>query len=160
MGSKINMADIYSRIHFPQMRQILIFALKNLSNKEAQMKEWVSSTAAHRFWDTMKFDIDVIYNDLNLHENPEDQLGYSLVSQEEIDVMQSVIKALDAVYDQIGPKQPDSAYINSPLWDEVVESAQAALEVFLANEEEARKINPHPWSGEQNWGDVSSNSTS
>ena len=143
--------NIYSNVKFPQMRQILIFAIQSLSDRETQMREWISSTAVHRFWDTMKFDIDVIYHDLDLDSIPEDQLGYSLMDQEEINIIKPLTDALDAVCDRIGFRQPDSAYIISPLWDDVVHAAKAAFDIFMANEEKAKQTNPYPWNGEDDW---------
>jgi len=147
--------NIYSRVRFPQMRQILLFSLKDLSDNKLQLQEWVSKTAKHRFWDTMRFDINVIYYDLGFEmdedEKAEDKIGYSLVDESECRAMEPVVKALDDVYDIIGPEQPDSAYIDSPLWDEVVRASGAALKVFLANEAKAKAKTTRYWQNEDDW---------
>jgi len=143
--------NIYSRVRFPQFRQFLILSLKTFSNKRMQLEEWPSSTAKHRFWDSMQFYIDLIYNDLDLDDSASDQIGYSLVDESECRAMEPVVKALDDVYDIIGPKQPDSAYIDSPLWDEVVRASGAALKVFLANEAKAKAKTTRYWQNEDDW---------
>ena len=83
-----------------------------------------------------------------MHTSVEEQIDYVLVDHDEVNSIKPVIKTLDVVYDQIGPEQPDLAYINSPLWDDVVKAAQAAFNVFITNEEKAYQIDPHPWQGE------------
>ena len=43
----------------------------------------------------------------------------------------TVIDALNKVMDEIGRKQPDENYINSPLWDKVITTAQYAFTVLM-----------------------------
>lgn len=148
------MIKVYSRVENPHMRKWLLESLHDLSDRELQLKEWVSPDFAHSFWDTLRFDINVIYNDLELDENPEDKLGYVLVDQDECDVMGPLIKAIDDVYDIIGPRQPDEAYTQSPLWEEVIRTASDALKVFVANEEKVKAKNPRYWQDEDNWDQV------
>jgi hypothetical protein len=144
---------IYSRVRFPVMRKTLIGSLYKLSDKKMQLEKWINPSKSCFFWSTLLFDLEFLYDDIVLYEHPEDAIGYVTLNEEENAIMLPLYKALDDICEQIGEKQPDSAYINSPLWDKVIESAQAALEVFLKNEEETKKLNPHPWNGEEDWGD-------
>ncbi len=121
-------------IKFPQLRLMLIDSLKDLSDRELQRREWISKTAAHRFWDTLRFDVAVIFDDLDLEDDLEGSIGYHILDQEEADVLRPLIVSLRAILNKIGREQPDAAYINSPLWDKVVASAQKAYAVFEAND--------------------------
>ena len=149
---ELKMKDIavYSKVKFSQLRLTILSVLRNLSNKEQQLNEWVDPNYAHSFWDTLRFS-DEFLKDIELNETPEETIGTHLVDQQECDVIKPVYRALDNLYQQIGADQPDSVYITSPLWDDVVEAAQAAFKIFIANEEKAHKINPHPLQGEEDW---------
>ena len=151
MEYKIVLRPVFGRVHFPQLRQILIFSLFNLSDHQRQKKEWVSPNFSHGFWDTFRFDVSVIFDDLDLDQDPEGQIGYCLVNQAECNSIKPLTKALDEVLDRIGIEQPDVSYIESPLWDRVIETAKTALEVFMENERAAQKLNPIPWQGEEDW---------
>lgn len=143
--------NIYSRIKLPQMRQMLIFSLKDLSNLEYQKKTWVLENNKMFFWDNFELILEFLYDDLVIYDRPEDGIGYVVVNEQENTILRPLYKALDAVCEEIGENKPDSFYINSPLWHKVIESAQQALEVFMANEQAAQKNNPQPWKGEDNW---------
>lgn len=144
--------NIYTKIRSPQLREILIFYLQKLADKEYQLVEWVSPKAHYRFYSSLKFILEFLYDDLVIYEHPEDGIGYVLLNQEEADILRPLYNALDDVCEKIGEKQPDSSYINSPLWDKVIETAKTAFEEFMKHEEEAKKNNPHPWRGEEDWG--------
>ncbi|MBN9344348.1 MAG: hypothetical protein J0H87_08310 [Holosporales bacterium] len=131
---------------------MLLFSLQRLSDKEYQSENWVDPNYLHSFWDTFLFDLEFLYDDLVIYEHPEDGIGYVLLNQEEADILRPLYNALDDVCEKIGEKQPDSSYINSPLWDKVIRAAEGAFKIFIKNEEEAKKVNPHPWRGEEDWG--------
>ena len=149
---ELKMKDIavYSKVKFPQLRLTILSVLRNLSNKEQQSKEWTSDHAPHKFWDTLRFS-DEFLEDIELNETPEETIGTHLVDQQECDVIKPVYRALDNLYQQIGADQPDSVYIISPLWNDVVKAAQIAFDVFMGNEDRARQLNPHPWNDEEDW---------
>ena len=108
----------------------------------------------HAFWYDVKHCIEALEDTVNLDIAVEEQIDYVLVDHNEANIIKSVIQTLDTIYEQIGPKQLDLAYINSPLWDNIVEAAQTAFKVFIANEKKAHALNPHPWQGEEDWPNV------
>ncbi len=144
--------EIYSKIKLPQMRQMLVFSLQDLSNPLYQKEKWISKKYHHGFWNNLELNLEFLYDDIVVYERPEDAIGYVLVNWEENEILRPLYKALDDVCEKIGENQPDSSYMDSPLWDRVVEAAAAALKVFLKNEEEAKKTNPKAWQGEDDWG--------
>ncbi len=123
------------KIKYPYMRLEITETLKELSNREDQLKEWVDPKYAHAFWDTLMFSIHTLFDDIPLEEDPEGQIGYSLYNEEEVQVIKPLIAALNQVMDEIDENQPDEAYITSPLWDEVVRTAGEAYEAFKKNDE-------------------------
>ena len=122
------------KLKHPDMRILLLDSLLDLGDKPYQLENWVDKNYLHAFWDCLRFPVEVLFDDLSLHEDPEDQINYSLYSQDELEVVTPVIKALEKVMDEIGRKQSDDTYINSPLWDEVVKTAQHAFKFLMKKE--------------------------
>jgi len=123
----------------PTLRACLLGSIADLADRETQIKEWTSKTAAHRFWDTLYMSFESL-DDFNLFDEDEKRrsgialIGSSVYDQKELDAICPVIEAFQRVLDEIGTKQPDSAYINSPLWDDVVRTANHAFDVLMENE--------------------------
>ena len=146
---------IYSKVRCPQMRQVLMFAFEELADKQIHINKWINHHRQDCFWYGLKYCIEALEDTVNFaHTSVEEQIDYVLVDHNEANIIKPVINTLDIVCNQIGYEQPDTAYINSPLWDDVVNSAKAAFDVFMANEEKARQINPHSWNGEDDWPNV------
>ncbi len=122
-------------IKHPYMRVEVVLYLQDLADREKQLKDWTSQKAAHRFWDTLGFAISMLFDTLDLEEDAEGQIGYSLYNEEEVQAIKPVMRILRRVLDEIGRQQPDDAYITSPLWDEVVRTAGEAYEVFKKHDE-------------------------
>lgn len=116
------------------MRMLLLDSLKDLSDKTYQLKNWVFTTTPCGFWFSARMSYNVIFNDLVLEDDPEDQIGYSLYNKIELEAVISVVDALKKVLEEIGIEQPDGAYINSPLWDTVVHTSQHAYKCLIKNE--------------------------
>ena len=146
MIDKIMIIDhTYIEVLFPSMRINVMDSLAFLSDKEIQKKEWCHLSKNYLFWSTLSIHAEFLYDDLCLYREPEDAIGYVTLNQEENDAMKIFYDTLDKFYDATGQDpQPDEFYFTSPLWDEVVEAAKKALEVFLKNEE-AKKTNPNPY---------------
>lgn len=121
--------------------------MKDLADLEQQQK-WVNKKYPHSFWDYLDITIANIFDDACLNHNPERQIGYLLRNQEEVEALKPLVKALQVVLDQIGIEKADAAYIDSPLWQDVVVAAKHAYEVMMEDEdldalldaEEMRKV--------------------
>ena len=122
------------KLKHPDMRILLLDSLLDLGDKPYQLENWVDKNYLHAFWDCLRFPVEVLFDDLSLHEVPEDQINYTVYNQDELEVVMPVIKALEKVMDEIGRKQPDDAYIDSPLWNEVVKTAQHAFKFLMKKE--------------------------
>ena len=136
---------IYSthNLKHPDMRILLLDSLLDLGDKSYQLKNWVDNNYVYSFWGNLVMPIEVLFDDLSLHEVPEDQINYTVYNQDELEVVMPVIKALEKVMDEIGRKQPDDNYINSPLWDEVIKTAQHAFNFLMEKETMTEEYKAH-----------------
>lgn len=122
-------------LQYPGMRFRLISCLEDLSNKQKQTKDWVKISVPHFFWDNLSEDVAIIFDEFSLDSNPEKALGSILRDNKEIETINPVVNSLNRVLNKIGIEQPDSAYLNSPLWDDVVEAAKHAYAVLMKDED-------------------------
>lgn len=129
------------KLELPYFRSELISYLDSLRNREVQLKEWVNPQYLHAFWDSLRFPLEFIFSDLGFdfviegEEEQNFQEGATLFNEEETKAVMKVVWALQKLYDEIGGKQPDSSYIHSPLWDEVVKASQEAYNLLVQNNE-------------------------
>ena len=83
----------------------------------------------------MRFPLEFLFDDLSLEERPEDQLGYTLRDREEMTAVCKVVNAMNRVFHEIGQNKPDFAYMNSPLWEDVIKDADVAYKLLKANDD-------------------------
>ena len=124
-------------VEFPGMRRELIGAIGYLSDKEMQLVKWVDSNYPHAFWNNLDFSLDTLLDCTNYLDNSENPIaiGITLRDKIESDCVRDVAQKLKKVIKEIGIEQPDSAYLNSPLWGDVVETAKHAYEVLMKDED-------------------------
>lgn len=118
-------------VELPYLRLWLISAVKPLMDKQYQLKNWVSKEHQCLFWSSLHFSLEIIYDEFDLDENPESKIGVIFVNQDEVDAIKPLVKVLDDIWYQIGPKKSDGEYINSPLWDQMIETATVAYEEMM-----------------------------
>jgi hypothetical protein len=116
------------------MRYELILEIKSLSDKKEQEK-WIINNRKDGFWYGIDSETEMIIDVIPFQEYPEDQIGYTLKNDQELSAILDLIRKVKLVFTKIGMKQPDSAYLNSPLWDDVVEAAKHAYEVLMKDED-------------------------
>lgn len=120
----------------PIIRFYVINEIKDLADIEKQKKEWISNERDDSFWYHLTNETDFLWDgSINYDENPDEHIGDTLKNDIELKAILKLIKKLDAVLEKIGIAQPDSAYLNSPLWDDVVEAAKHAYEVLMKDED-------------------------
>ncbi|KIE04383.1 hypothetical protein NF27_IC00010 [Candidatus Jidaibacter acanthamoeba] len=112
-------------------RNRIIAAIQELSDKDYQNKIWADPNYAHAFWDSIRFPEGTLIEEMCLDEYPAKNLiGYSLLNEKEAELVEKAARTLDKALDEIGIQQPDSAYINSPLWEKVIRAAKEAYDFF------------------------------
>ena len=120
----------------PIIRFYVINEIKDLADIEKQKKEWTSNDKDDAFWYNLTNENDFLWDgSINYDENSDEHIGDTLKNDIELKAILNLVKKLDTVLEKIGIKQPDSAYLNSPLWDDVVEAAKHAYEILMKDED-------------------------
>ena len=122
-------------VEFPGIRLSIIGEVKTLKDINTQKKEWVKLTCKHAFWDNIRLNADILMDAMPYERDPPRAIGVVFRNYEELVYVQFLIQCLLRVIKEIGVAQPDSAYLNSPLWDDVVEAAKHAYEVLMKDED-------------------------
>jgi hypothetical protein len=122
-------------VEFPGVRYTIIQEAKALSDIKKQKNEWANSDYKHAFWDDICTYTDTLVDAMPCEEDPPRAIGVVFRNYEELVYVQFLIQCLMRIIKEIGIKQPDSAYLNSPLWADVVEAAKHAYEVLMKDED-------------------------
>lgn len=126
-----------THVKYPNRRYDMLYQIKKLSNFEMQKKEWVDPKFKYAFYGNMCFPADVLLDELNMDEwQPgEDCLGYTLKNEQEGHLIHKVSSLLMRVIKEIGIEKPDTVYLTSPLWQEVVQAAKEAYDYIMTYED-------------------------
>jgi len=120
-------------VEFPGMRRDFILSVQYISDKEMQKNKWADANYKHAFWDNLRNQLDIL--DILDNETFDQSVDVIFRDQNEANISRQLALTLDKTLDKIGIEQPDSAYLNSPLWDDVVEAAKHAYEVLMKDED-------------------------
>src|SRR5688572_17950058 len=97
-------------IEFPSLRQGLIDCLKELADRDLQLRDWANPKPKHAFWDSMRFAIHFIMDDLGFGDGGEEaKIGSILIDESELEAMMHLTRVWNHALDEIGMWQPDSA---------------------------------------------------
>jgi hypothetical protein len=120
-----------SDVRFPDMRSNVISAIYALANREHQHRVWIERTYPREgYYDDFTLNLNVLYDDTLVLDDPAATLGTVLRSQDEVVAMGTLAAAIDNLLRQEGDGKADADYMASPLWDAVVRSALAAYEIM------------------------------
>lgn len=122
-------------LEYPGIRFDIINEVKILADIEKQKKEWCFKDRNDAFWYSKRLYVDILIDAMPCEEDPPRSIGIVLRNYEELVYVQFLIQCILRVIKEIGVAQPDSAYLNSPLWDDVVEAAKHAYEVLMKDED-------------------------
>ncbi|MFI0262550.1 hypothetical protein ACH4OW_26325 [Streptomyces sp. NPDC017056] len=119
-----------SNVELPDMRAEVVSAVRALSDREYQQRVWVGRIYPHPgFFDDFTLNVNIL-GDAGVWDSPRDAIGYTLASETEAAAMGSLVAHLEKVIEDVGSESPDSDFLASPLWQEVVEAARNALELL------------------------------
>jgi len=122
-------------VEYPGIRLGLIDEVKVLTDKQLHLRQWTTGKGNLCFWGNFDLYTETLIDSMPCEEDPPRSIGVVLRNYEELVYVQFLIQCLQRVIKEIGIKQPDSAYLNSPLWDDVVEAAKHAYEVLMKDED-------------------------
>ena len=107
------------------MRAEVLEALKALSDREYQEREWGKYQEAVCRYDDLALNVHILYDDCRVLPDPSSQVG-SVLFPEDVDYLRRVDAVLGPLIDQLG-RSPDAEYLADPRWDLVVDAAAEAL---------------------------------
>jgi hypothetical protein len=119
-------------IQFPGMRREFILDVHDMFDKNMQQTNWIVENNNYGFWANLRDRLDIL--DI-LDSNFKNSIGVIFRDQNEANIARQLAVTLDKTLDKIGIEQTDSAYLNSPLWDDVVEAAKHAYDVLMKDED-------------------------
>ncbi|MBO2463881.1 SCO4402 family protein [Actinomadura violacea] len=118
-------------VQFPDMRRDVIEALQALSDPEYQRRVWVEHAYPQPgFYDDLTHNVNVLYDDTSVAEDPRAQIGLTLENDAEAEPMERLAAVLDPLLDSLPTKLQDAQVISRPEWSAVVKAAQEAAEVI------------------------------
>jgi len=117
-----------NEIKFPDMRRDVLDAVRALADPEYQRRVWLERRYPHEgFFDDFTLNVNTLYDDTQVLENPHQALGDILRTTKEVAAMEDLAQALDALFDRLGTELSDEEYVGAPEWELVVRAAREAL---------------------------------
>lgn len=114
-------------------RNILVEYLKTLKDKKFQIKNWKCKNSNYGFWSELIEILHFFFDDIPFIDYPQEQIGSILINKKELEAVLILIKKLNDLIEKIGSEKEDDEYINSLLWDKVVEAAGVVYEEIMKN---------------------------
>ncbi|MFJ5643694.1 hypothetical protein [Streptomyces sp. NPDC093223] len=124
-----------SGVEFPDMRNSVISAVKALADTEYQDRVWIRQAYPEDgYFDDFTLNVNILYDDTLVLDDPAATLGRILSSQQEVAVLTVLASAVDDLLEREGANRSDAEYLASPLWSAVVASASAAYRILVDDE--------------------------
>lgn len=119
----------YRVVSSPRKRAEMIHLFDELSDRDKQLKLWVrheDRPISSGINEVFHF----IFDDTDLGEDPQSEVGNILVSQDEVDAVRAVADALAMLLNKIGDVESEK-FIADPDWPSVVDLAGLAVKIFF-----------------------------
>ncbi len=119
-------------------RRRLLHALRGLSSFKYQKECWVKNDKYPPGveYDDVAYTVDYFYIDYpDLTENPSSLIGFCLDDIEEVKMIESLVVALDVVFEDYFFDVPDIEIITLPEWKDVLKAAKETYDFFRARME-------------------------
>lgn len=118
-------------VRYPQMRDDVVDALRSLSARNYQDREWGVYQADINRYDDLTLNIHLLYDDCRVLPDPSVQVGTVLLPSD-VAPLRALQAELAPLLDDLGDR-PDSAYLKDPRWARVVAAAGVALRALEQN---------------------------
>lgn len=128
-------ASTVGKVRYPYMRLDLREYAGSLCDEAHQKRVWVEHGPSEK-QDTFTDVVHFFYDDAKLADDPHQCIGWFLRSAGEAGAVRALTSALDALFDELGTKQPDGVYLQAPGWPRVVLLAKE-LAALLDRSDEA-----------------------
>ncbi|AZQ71325.1 MULTISPECIES: SCO4402 family protein [Streptomyces] len=122
----------HKSVQLPDMRAEVISAVRALSDREYQQRVWIDRQyPSPGYYDDFTLNVNVL-DDAAVLDDPNSAVGFTLASDEEARAMADLAVSINEVLAAVGSESPDSAFLGSPLWGDVLDAAKNALRVLTA----------------------------
>jgi hypothetical protein len=119
------------KLKWPYVRENIHYSLIRLTDEEFR-KSWFSSTAKHRFWDSLNFYIFDYLHDgpPHLYNSADEMINVALYDQNEATIL---LEFLEFYHDNFEVDMPDDYYVNHSEWPKLLSEATAIAQLMEAN---------------------------
>ncbi|MEV7926140.1 hypothetical protein [Kitasatospora sp. NPDC088779] len=117
-------------IALPYHRLHVVPAVVALASPSLQREVWLDPSELQ----DLNHIAHVLFDDFCDADDPSRSLGYSLRTDEEVELMARLGAAYTAVQDAVGADAPDEVYLDSPDWPAVVATAARLAQVMVTND--------------------------
>lgn len=107
-------------IRYPDLRRDVADAVEALADGELAPEGGLT-------WDMV---VHALYDDAQLGEGAADAIGDVLRDEREAEAMDGLIKAVEAVFADVGVEAPIERVLDAPGWPKVVDAAREARELL------------------------------
>jgi len=121
---------VFSELKYPGMRAELLQYLQALSDPKYQRIAWVDHLLGGGKYDEFDYAVHFIYDDTNLSEDPDLDIGVILKDKKESDSIKQLVREIDVLFECYGLALTDGEYISKPEWQNVILKAKEACSVF------------------------------
>ena len=114
-----------TEVEFPYMRLNVVDALESLAASGRDGANWQFDPERPNYYDDLTLNVHILYDDTAVLPDPSHTVG-SVLFREDVAALEALGDILTPLIDELG-EAPDSVYLSSPQWDEVLAAAQFAL---------------------------------
>ncbi|HEU5157695.1 MAG TPA: hypothetical protein VFU43_11935 [Streptosporangiaceae bacterium] len=105
--------------------------LNALADPDYQRRVWVERQYPRPgYYDDLDANISFLYDDSDIAEDPQRNIGYALRNEGEARAIENLHKVLSPLYDALPPGIDDAEVIALPEWQAVVAAARQAVRAF------------------------------
>ncbi|WP_407642100.1 SCO4402 family protein [Actinomadura spongiicola] len=118
-------------LEFPEMREMVVDAVRTFSDIEYQQKMWVDERYQDpNLIEDLDQNLSALYDFTSVAECPHDYIGAVLVDIDEAEAMEALHIAIEEFLGSVDGSLEDAVLIAMPNWRKVVDQAQATLRVL------------------------------
>ena len=132
MEELVELEQAVNELKFPSMREEVIEAVRALSDRAYQEREWGRSRDANRRYDDLDINVHILYDDTRVLPDPSAQVGIVLFA-EDVPPLRALEEVLGPLIDELGDV-PDREYLANPRWNSVLAVAARAADEMTKRE--------------------------
>jgi hypothetical protein len=120
----------FTTVEYPWLRFQLIDYIGGLADREYQCQAWIEDKCPGGGHDELDYTIHFFFDDTRLASVPEATIGLILKNEKEAAAIADLTRKIDFVLEKYGTHLTDKEYIEKEEWEDVIQSAKVAKELF------------------------------